>query len=366
MTCGPIGVDIGAAYIAAAQVRGGSGRAPVLHAAVRFERACPGTPLSADEAVRMLDVLDRQGFVGHTLVTAAPLARQISAVMELPTRASGAPVDVLARAEIARQHRLDVAKVQAQCWDLPVPPRLRGGETGPVMAVGCSISDAEAILHPLLEAGADVAALDARCVALARGAGLAGAPATGSRLALALDLEMEASLLVVTVDGVVVYERVLPEASLGGLCERVAAKHGLEPAMAMLALQEAGRADEAPDGQRRVWPALGSIRSIISEFVADIGREVSVSSGYAGQRFPQAMGQEAKARLVLTGEGARIGGLARRIAERAGLPAATAHSAPTPEQRVALGLAHYEARVQTSGDTAPATEGTGLLMEVPA
>lgn len=364
MNTGPIGVDVGAAYIAAAQVREGAGGAPALHAAVRFERARPGTPLSVDEAARTLDVLDRQGFVGNTIVSCAPLARQISAVMELPTRASGAPVDVLARAEIARQHRLDVSRVQAQCWDLPVPPKTRGGETGPVMAVGCTISDAESILHPLLEAGADVAALDARCVALARGAGLADAAATGSRLALALDLEMEASLLVVTVDGVVVYERVLPEASLGGLCERVSSKHGLDPAMAMVALREAGAADDAAPGERTEWPALGSIRSIIGEFAADIGREVSVSSGYAGQRFPQAAGHEGKARLALTGEGARIGGLARRIAERAGLPVATAQRARAPERRVAMGLALHHVRVQTS--PAPLADESSTLMEVTA
>ncbi len=302
-----VGLDIGARHVAAAKVRVAGARFEVLEAA-RWERCEPGQPLSTLEAQRVMDVLARRGMSEAEIVVALPPARQISAVMELPARGTGAPVDLLARDELARLNRCEAATLQCANWDLPAAGRGRAGaETGAVMAVGCVTTEVASFVEPLIDAGADVAAVDARGPALCRGAGLMRGGVGSPVLTMALDIEDDGAVLVVLVDRVVVYERALPEARLEALVQRVGKRLGLSADDAGLVL-ETCTVERAQGG--------GAVRMAIAEYADDVAREVGISVGYAAQRFPQAASDKARPALVLTGRGGEVPLLPARLSER--------------------------------------------------
>ena len=134
-----IGVEIGNRQIAAVQLDG-SGRR-VLAAAMVARKAGPAGEAAAEteapsdipreasgafgseEAHRLESVLYRQGFTGNQIVLAVPDGKLMTAVLELPSRASGAPVDQLARVELGRLHKRDPGEFEMGCWDVPRPAR---------------------------------------------------------------------------------------------------------------------------------------------------------------------------------------------------------------------------------------------------
>ncbi len=176
-----------------------------------------------------MDVLARHAFDGDEVVLGLPPERQLSVVAELPARSTGAPVDLLAREELARQARVSAEGVRSACWALPGGAGARQrSETESVMVLGCLTDDAENLLVPMIEAGARVLALDTRSGALARCAGeMLGA---GDGLWALLHVDPDATILVMMLGGVVVYERALPEGSVRALVERAKAKMRLDAA----------------------------------------------------------------------------------------------------------------------------------------
>src|SRR5439155_3902434 len=86
--------------------------------------------------------------------------------LELPPRSSNAPLERIARMEVARAHRFAPDSFEMGCWDLPAAARAT--KQTPVMAVACTHSDAAAIMDPFEAGGMNVVALDVKAAALAR------------------------------------------------------------------------------------------------------------------------------------------------------------------------------------------------------
>jgi cellobiose-specific phosphotransferase system component IIB len=122
-----IGLDIGPRFIGAVQMTvAGRGARPSLAAASRLERAKAGSEPTSVELLRVSEALSRQGFSGQDIVLVTPQSKLLSGVFEVPPRASGAPLDQIARNELARANKLEASQVECGWWELP--PGLRETE----------------------------------------------------------------------------------------------------------------------------------------------------------------------------------------------------------------------------------------------
>src|SRR3954451_23592560 len=97
----PIGLDLGGRTIKAVQLVCAQGKW-CLHAAVALPQPEVNQPVVPQTARYVREALFRHGFVGNRIVLAAPATQLEMDVLELPPRSSGAPVEQIARSELAR------------------------------------------------------------------------------------------------------------------------------------------------------------------------------------------------------------------------------------------------------------------------
>ena len=222
----PIGIDIGRHAIKAVQCAGASG-GPRLAAAVCLARSGDGTLPDRDEARRLAEVLWRQGFQGRRAVVAVPEAAMLTALVETPPPAPGVPIAQIAASEIARLHNADPTDLECDFWALPpVGPK---GTRHEAVAVAVPRADMLALLDALQHpdgGGLDVIAADAPQCARTRAAQLE--PRASAPWAL-LDLGWSAARLGVVADGVIVYDRALPDAGMSRLELRLEQECSLKP-----------------------------------------------------------------------------------------------------------------------------------------
>lgn len=304
----PIGLSLGSRSIRAVQLDG-AGR---IVAAAILPRRSPATPVDAAELQRLDAVLARQGFTGRHVVLAAPAQMVVSAVMELPPRRSGAPVEEIARLELERSVRGEPQPMEMAIWDLPTPARAR--DATHVMAVACRRGDAESLLTLFDPVGLEVVALDVHAAALTRAMHRWLSP--GQDIAAAVDLGWSTARVVVWHQQTVVYERTLADLGLGAIAAELTAQVQLPPDVAdnLLREMELGGADVAAMG-RRSSGAMHDARSIVTARFSTLAQEVARSIDYASHQYPAATGR----RLVLTGAGAGIPGLAQLVHHGASL-----------------------------------------------
>jgi type IV pilus assembly protein PilM len=335
----PIGVDLGGRSIKAVQLgAAGPNGARRIHAAARFARPA-AAPLDAAAAEELANVLERQGFRGRDLVVAIPPAQLTVQMLELPPRASGAPLDQIARLELARLGKLDPNGFEFSFWDLPAPSRSNAGT--PALGVAFSHRHAESLIDLLEDQGLAVQGLDTQAWALTRACGpeLAPPPATTG----VLDIGWDAARLVLVHGGVVIFQRGLEERGLAGLHKKIMAQFdaAADTADAILAACEAPGPDEDH--------ALGNVKAgMVDPFIDALAHDLETSLAYAAHRFPAAP----VTRLLLTGGGAALPGIAQRLGARhqievkavrpadvASAPESLQARAVNPGFMVALGLA---------------------------
>lgn len=327
---GPIGLSIGSRWIGAVQVSDGAVRR--LRAAAWFERAPvdgrfpPSGRLSEAEGIRMGEILARQGFAPAGAVLAVTSGEAPTTMMELPPRASGAPLGEIAAAEIARVQRWDPGTFETTMWDLPETSQRAGAMEGTtVLAVSCAHAVAEDVIAPLHTGGLMVVGLDPACAALARGLdGLLASPGAAPTLSCVVNIGWESSQVVVlwtpiAAEGgtrVVVYERAIAEIGLGSLYASLKDRRRLsidavDGARAMLRGMEvmAPGAIESLDG------SLAEVDQSIDDFLASVASETQRSMSYASRRYPSAVPAEA----VVCGEGALLPRAGERLEARLGL-----------------------------------------------
>src|SRR5262249_26290258 len=143
-------------------------------------------------------------FEGRDVVACVPDDKLVTAVLELPPRSSGAPLDQLARVELARVHKLEPGSFELACWDLPAPAR--AGDATHMMAAACPHADADRLLGAIESAGLRVVALDIKPWALTRACAAVGS-ADGTTVLL--DVGEEGALLTAVRQAAPVYERMM-------------------------------------------------------------------------------------------------------------------------------------------------------------
>ena len=312
----PIGLDIGEHVIAAAQLAGKRGVPARLRAGIVIERNESG-PLSVSEAMNLALTLQRAGFESREVIVAAPDESLMTAHLELPPASSNAPLDEIARSEIARLFRVSSDSFALGYWDLPVLERAKGGPTA--MAIALPEEASSQVAFTLSSAGFEVVGVDAKMCALSR----ACAASIGQVAGLACLVEVcwtHTRVLLLHCSRnrwTVVYERRIAEACVRDVIDSVKQRLGVDTAAAMLALRGAGIDDGAPTSLERS-DLMRQVRQLQSDFFDSLAPEVQRSIAYASQRYSS----QPLCGGYLCGEGALIRGLRGKLAQELSLECA--------------------------------------------
>jgi Tfp pilus assembly PilM family ATPase len=315
-------------------------------------------PLTVAEVRRLVATLERQGFEGSNVVLAVPNDRVYSSMLELPPRSSNAPLEQIARLEMARSHRLAPDAFEMGSWDLPAAARAT--RQTHVMAVACTHADAAALMDPFEAEGLTVTALDVKAAALARAcAPLLDADAGG--ITGLVDLGWTSATLSLMHQGVVIYGRTLGDSGLHKLYATLAGRLGLDGEVIDYLLSDtglsAGRDPAAKDAPpvtpaaaRKTKNATDAAGLIAAHFEAAV-HELQVSLSYAQHQYPDTP----LSRLLVVGGGACIRGVTEHLRRTLGIEAlavAPADVATCPKHLVgpcaspamtaALGLAQFD------------------------
>lgn len=338
----PIGVDLGKRYVKAAQL-GRTRSGWRVDAAVSLPRGMPDGGVSRSEIRQLRGVLDRQGFAGKSVVLAVPTEELLTGIMDVPPRGSGAPVDQIARMELARIHKCRPEALEVACWDLPAPSH--GKEVARVMAAGCTHASADAIVDCFEDEGLNVRALDIHACAVVR----ACAPVLAGGIICLLDMGWAAARVVLLYRDAVVYERTLGETGIRPLFEAMSKKLALSAETIDSILGEVGIQSDA-DGEKTGWESFRAVRGMISAHLASMLEEVRLSFSYATGQYRDA----ALERLILVGGGAAIPGVREYIssalemdvrtvapADVADCPEALREQCSDPALTASVGLAQF-------------------------
>lgn len=304
----PIGVDIGSAQIKAAQlVRTRRGwRVAALAACHRAE--CDDLP-SEKEVERLAEVLERAGFEGADVVVGAPRTRLHTAMLELPPRKSGAPLEQICQAEISRMFRLAHGSYESFAWE--VPTRAARSGTTQMAASVLPCTDASALASAFDRVGFEVGAIDITPEATARAC--AGAVRGLPELVAILDVGHAGLDLLVFRAGERVYQRRLEGIGVASLVQTLSRKLEI-PARGAAALVRRRGLGAGP-GSGEAGVTLARVRGILEEQLDGMLRETLASVSYALDRFPG----ESVTALRLVGGGAAIPGVVDHLARISGL-----------------------------------------------
>jgi Tfp pilus assembly PilM family ATPase len=339
----PIAIDFDGRSIRAAQLarrRGGW----TLEAAVRVPRLADSPAPGVDEVRQFRDVLLRQRFRGAAVSLAVPEESLVADILELPPRASGAPVEDIARTELANMHNYAPNEAETVCWDLPTFGRTRSA--APVMTLACRHSDAEALLVVFEEAGLEPRVLAPRLHAMVQ----ACRPLLAQDSATALlDLEWGGAVLLLWCHGTVIYRRLMPELAVGRLAGSLTEDLAIPAESVECLLAEIGLLP--PQGEREASWSFELVASFIRKHMDKVAESLLQPLNYAARQHADA----AVRTLLLTGCGAGIPGAADHLAAQLNMPCravtpgdivrspeALAGKAADPALTLAVGLAQIE------------------------
>ena len=303
----PIGVDVGRRMVKAVQLTRDA-RGWHIAAACVYPRAQPGGAPDEHEVRRLCGVLERQGFRGRQVVLAAPAPSLVVEAVEVPPRSSGAPIEQIARVELARVTKLDPDSFEMAAWDLPAPAR--AGSGAHMLAVALPRTDADACLDLFEGQGLAVQALDTQAWAMARACRLRAAES--SPMIAALDLGWGGALLVLVHNGQVIYQRTLAAGELSTLVADLSKQTGLPLEAIEQLLAATGQSPETP----AALAGSSVMRLVTQHYLETTAAELAASLSYATHRYPETP----VSRVVVMGGGAGIQGLCGQFAAHLGVP----------------------------------------------
>jgi len=294
-SCSPIGVDVGDRSIKAVQFAHG-GHRPRICAATSVDRSGDGAGITGLEVLELRQQLSASGFRGHSLALAVPGEKLLTGIMELPPASSGAPIEMLARSELARMHKCDPQSFEMASWRLPAPAR--AANTTFVMGAACTHADADSLLDCFEAEGLRVERLEIQSQALAR----ACEPLLRSTRGLAgiLDIGWTAARLVLLYDRVVIYERKLPKSAYGAMVGELAGELGADAAQVEKMLR----------GSSPAGAEAEAIAAAHQRYALRMAEEMRIPLSYVSNQYSDAVADQ----LLLVGGGARLAGLAGQLA----------------------------------------------------
>lgn len=311
-----LAMSINSRTISVAQVT----RRGAVRAAIRLQRA-----LESDTATRvlpgegrlLLEAMDRAGFTSEPIDVVVDQPA-MTGVYEVPPRNSGAPIARLAKAELARAHRVDPSQIEAAVCEAPRPASSRSGAQDHVLAIGLSREAVVPVLLDLDHAGLEPRRVTVPYIALLNGAVQQAGIAEGIGV---LELAFSGAHLSVGVrddsgqwTGVAAcFVRHIAEASLARLVSASAARLSGSPGAALEALGLMGIAGGFDDDDPHAFEAsrrvAGAVRPCVTQYLDALCTEVGRSIAYVAHRHPWAP----VTRLFVCGEGAALSGVCDRL-----------------------------------------------------
>lgn len=252
------------------------------------------TPFSDGDARLISGLVRRGGFEGHRLALVLPRSWTLSTTLELPPAESGAPVQQIARLELARMHRVDATSLHHVLWEIPTPAR--AGHGVHAMCVGVLRDRIGSALDSLEAEGLETSVLECASVSLARAANHGAAP---GELVCILDVGWGGLAIVLTLGGTVIFDRVIEAVSWKDVCEQLAQRTGIG--------RDVIRSTPLDDSAQ---PRLrAASRDVLNEFMARTEPEVVRSLAYVAHRYPDVR----VSRILVAGEGWAAPGLCERV-----------------------------------------------------
>jgi len=340
----PIGIDVGYEHIKMVQLSGGPKRWRV-EAAASVARRQPGVALEDQDIARLVDVLERMGFVGQRIVLAAPGHKVLSGVLELPPPAAGIPQQQIARMEMARTHRRDPHQFEMTYWDMPMHGP---GQQTQVYAVACLHDDANLYLDLFEHHGLAVAAMDVHAAAIMR----ACKPLvlSDNSITAMLDVGWTSARLVLTHQNHVIFERHFEEGGMEPIHRLLISRLALDAQV----IQQVMRCSAQPDADipGGMMETITDLRGLLRGQFQALAQELQVSCAYVAQQVEDAQIDQ----LLVLGGGAMLPGIAAHLSQTLTIPARVARCgdlAQVPEAfraicddgslTAALGLAQWHA-----------------------
>lgn len=313
-----LAISINSRTISAAQVT----RSGVVRAAMRMQRALGSEGserLLPGEGRLILDAMDRAGFASEPADVVVDLPA-MTGVYEVPPRSSGAPIARLAKAELARSHRVDPSQIEAAVCEAPRPASSRAGAQDHVLAIGLTRESVVPTLLDLDHAGLEPRRVTVPHVALLHGAMQQAGVAEGIGV---LDLAWSGAHLSVGLrddaaeqwSGVTAcFVRHVAEASLTRVVGAAASRLGGSQMAALEALGLYGIAngfdDDDPPGIEAARRVASAVRPCVTQYLDALCTELGRSIAYVAHRHPWAP----VTRLFVCGEGAVMAGVCDRLA----------------------------------------------------
>ncbi len=277
------------------------------------QRTLSGAP--GDEEVRWAaNLLARRGFTG-TSITCVPRTRDCSQhVIELPPPESGAPIEQLARGEVARERKSDPKSFEIGYW--PLPQRGRSNET---MAVACPTATIDGLIEAYEAGGLEVVGIDLPELAIMRGVletTSVSMPTAEPCIDAVLHVSWNSALAVVTLGHRIVYVRRI-ERGASHAWEHATERFGLSriSAQAVLGDHDAQTQSEQLEKIRAAcWAGLAK----------ELATELDVAIAYVSHGFRMSpLGS-----VILAGYGSTNLTLEHQLDQKLGIP--LIRSAPEP------------------------------------
>lgn len=293
-----IGLDIGSRMIKAAQLKGRHDQRSLM-ALSMIPRVQPDLPLDRQEIDHLKTVLKRQGFRGQDVVLAVPEKQLLRGIFELPPAASGAPIEQIARMEVARMHHIEPHAFEMICWG-PPPEQTRSTEAQTI-AVAYPHQDANSLLDSVEACGLNVRALDARTAATARVCACLAVPAPG--ITAIIDLGWSSTKLLLVSGQTVLYERLL-RSELGELAVKLSQRFGITPEATAQIFDSIGLAKKHQITDLDT-ATLEVIQGLLETHFNSMLEELTIPFDYVLRQY-ESQGVQ---RVLLTGGGANMPGL---------------------------------------------------------
>lgn len=242
---------------------------------------------SADELRWVASVLGRRGFVGNAVSLTTSSKECSSHVIDLPPVESGAPVNQLARMEVARARKCSPDDFELGFWALPTK-----GRTRETLAVACPKRVIENTIETFEEAGFEPAGIDLLELAIDRG-GQASARAVvvENEINASLHIGWNSSLAVLKLGETVIYVRRI-ERGAGSVWKAATVKFKMSALGADSILDDRFALDD-PDCHAKIQ------RAVWSSLAAEVANELDVAVAYVSHSFRMAP----LGRVLLSGYG---------------------------------------------------------------
>lgn len=303
-----IGLDIGRLSIKAVQVKLLDKR-PRLEGVLSLRRSGVGHTLDESEAARLSRAIERRGMTARQVVMVAPSEALVSGIVEVPPADADVARDKIVQSELSRTHQLPPGGFEFAWWDLPASST--GSRIAQAHAVALPHTAVEQTLDVLNGVGLNTIRTLPASVALLAAA--QRVPIDPRCISAVIDLGSRKAQLALMHAGRVVHERTLPDFDLGALQSNIAEALGITEPQARRALGKFGLKSDV-NGM-----VASETNSILSEALAALAEEVSISFAYVSHLYPGAdLGS-----FLLVGGGASIVGLGTWLTETLELEAST-------------------------------------------